>query len=400
MGKVSVRLCFLGLLAGAILGAAWSWECAAQDSFQMPGQPAYAPGGKPGLGESISSSIKQGLGKLTKAVTPKPEEEPVDDGVSLASEAKPGVELHVAVARLYQESGRLGDAAGHYQKALEVEPDNLAALLGYARLKDAMDDPEQARRLYLRAVKVHPRQASAHNNLALFCAGRGMFEESRAAFTRAVQLQPRNARYRNNFAGLLVKMGRTREAFAQLSAVHRPAVAHYNLGYLLEVEGHSEAAAQQYSMAVRADSSLSAAGYALKRVQRSSIQPQAPGVVPQSSARLSSRAAQPAGPAPRQNSSTTGQRPPADQLAPAWQPWRQGMERGQGRGQDLQPNEDAPLPPPSSGLMRLPPTSDGQTAPRQAPLPPDANRRRPTQAAPLPPQATSGPALQYLPETD
>jgi Tfp pilus assembly protein PilF len=354
----------------------------------MSPQPqAFAAADSPGAGGSITSSIKGGLGKLGEAVTPKPRVEPADDPVSLATEAKPGVELHVAVARLYVESGKLTEAAKHYQEALRREPNNLPALLGYAHLKDLLEEPAEARKLYLQAVRAHPKEASAHNNLALFYAGRGMLNESSAAMARAIQLQPKNPKYRNNIAQLLVTMGQTTEAFAHLSAVHRPAVAHYNLGYLLERQGQSQAAAQQFTVALQTDSSLVAARRGLERLQGLSARPQPPGDPVRLGTRVSSGSVRPSGNAPVQDA---GQRPPTRQLPPMWDPGRGTM--------NPQPADAAPLPP---SLIRLPPTS-GEGAATSGPplLPADSSDRQPAPAAPSPPRTQEGPTLEPLPPVD
>jgi Tfp pilus assembly protein PilF len=323
----------------------------------MSPQPqAFAAAAQPSSGGSITSSIKDGLGKLGDAVTPKPRVEPADDPISLTTKAKPGIELHVAVARLYVESGKLTEAAKHYQEALRREPNNLPALLGYAHLKDLADEPAEARKLYLRAVKAHPKEAAAHNNLAMFYAGRGMLNEASAALARAIQLQPRNAKYRNNMAQLLVTMGRTTEAFAQLSAVHRPAVAHYNLGYLLEQQGQLQAAAGQFATALQADPSLAAARRGVERLQVLSARPRPAGNPAESGARVSSRPARPPDNAPVPGPPDAGQPPPTGQVPPELDPGRGTMES--------QPPEAAPLPP---NLMRLPPTSGEEAAPSGPP---------------------------------
>jgi Tfp pilus assembly protein PilF len=355
-----------------------------------PPPEAYAAAQKPGLGDSITSSIKDGLGKLGEAVTPKPRVKPADDPVSLATEAHPGVGLHVAVARLYEESGKLAEATNHYQEALRREPNSLPALLGYAHLKDRSAEPAEARKLYLQAVRTHPNEASAHNNLALFYAGRGMLNESSAAMTRAIQLQPTNPKYRNNIAQLLVTMGRTTEAFAHLSAVHRPAVAHYNLGYLLERQGQWQAAAEHFAIALRTDSSLAAARRGLERLQRPAARPQLPNTPAELGTRVSSRPLRPTGKVPLPGSLDAGQRPPAGQFAPTWDAGREAA--------DPQPAEAAPLPP---SLMRLPPTSGEPPVPLgPAPLPPDSSGRQPTPAASIPPRAQQSPALQHLPRVN
>jgi len=391
VGKVSLRLWLCGLAIGAGFGAAGLSAWAAERPFPMSPQPqAFAAADRPGAGGSITSSIKEGLGKLGEAVTPKPRVEPADDPVSLATEAKPGVELHVAVARLYVESGKLTEAAKHYQEALRREPNNLPALLGYAHLKDLLEEPAEARKLYLQAVRAHPKEASAHNNLALFYAGRGMLNEASAAMARAIQLQPKNPKYRNNIAQLLVTMGRTTEAFAHLSAVHRPAVAHYNLGYLLERQGQSQAAAQQFAIALQTDSSLVAARRGLERLQGLSARPQPPGDPVRLGTRVSSGPVRPSGNAPVQGSFDAGQRSPTRQLPPMW-------DTGRG-ATDPQPAEAAPLPP---SLIRLPPTSGEGAATTGSPtLPTDSSGRQPTPAAPIPPRIKEGPAVQPLPHVD
>jgi Tfp pilus assembly protein PilF len=385
---------WLGLIAAAGLGIAGPPQCVAQLNSPIPRQqPSYALGGKPTMGESFSSSIKRGVGKLTEMITPRPRVESDDDPVSLASKAKPGVELHVAVARLYVESGKLAEAAEHYQKALQREPHSLPALLGYAYLKDRMGEPAEAEKLYLQAVRAHPKEASAHNNLALFYAGQGMFHESVSALARAIQLQPNSPKYRNNIAEVLVRMGRMKEAFAHLSTVHRPAVAHYNLGYLLERQGQVQAAAQHFTIALQTDSSLAPARLALQRLQRTSPQPQ-----PRDPLGLGTRVGnRPMRQAGGQDPFDAGQRPPG----PPGMPSPEGTPGGDIRWPGTQPSDVAPLPPSTSGLLRLPPTSgEDAVTPATAPLPPKANSRQPTPAAPPLARPNEGPALRPLPRVD
>ena len=413
MRKDSLSLWLLGTLLGAGLGAGGTAHCADLSPYRPPpNRNAYATGEKPSIGKSVTSSVKQGLGKLAKMVTPKPRVKPASDPVSLATKAEPSVDLHVAVARLYQQSGKTKEAVEQYQNALRESPKNANALLGYAQLKDRMGEPAEARRLYLKAVTAHPNQAAVHNNLALFFAGHGMLDDSASAFARAVQLQPKNQMYRNNFATLLVGMGRTSEAFTQLRAAHTEAIAHYNLGYLLEKQGKAQAAQRQFAFALRSDPSLAAAERAVQRFQRSSFEPQ-PGANPADlRARVSSRPLQttvrPTSPTVRlgpgasvKNPFDAVRRPAPGQLAPMPNSMRSGAQDGQTRAVRSRPNDVAPLPPDSRTLLRLPPTSPGRpSAPVQAPLPPGSYRRQPTPAAPLPPGIEKGPALWHPPHVD
>lgn len=405
MRRDSVRLWLTAVMVGAGLGIAESPRCAAKSPFTSTRNRLTFPAAKkPGMGESVTSSVKEGLGKFVNAVKLKPRVKPAADPISLASKANPGVELHVAVARLYQESGRLTEAEEHFQKALREAPNDAGALLGYAHLKDRLGEPAEARRLYVQAATAHPKQAAIHNNLGLFLAQRGMLTDAASAFARAVQLQPKNPRYRNNFASLLVKMGRTNEALAHLRVAHSQAVAHYNLGYLLEKQGKPQAAAQQFAFALRADPSLVSARQSLQRLQSPSARPGPPADRPSADTRVGSRPARSTPqPKPRpllQNPFAAARRPTPRQPGPIRPPWLPG-QGSKTRASGAQPDKVAPLPSDRARLLRLPPTAPAPPgATQSAPLPPSLDRRRPPTAAPLPPQIGKGPALPNLPRTN
>ena len=227
--------------------------------------------------DSISSGIKQGFHKVGNALNPSPKPTakvpgPEDDAISLKTKGKAGPELYVALARLFEQSGKLAEAEQQYQLALKEKHDDLPALLGYAQLKEQLREPDEAIRLYQQAVKSHPREAPAYNNLGLCYARLGRLDEAVAALTHAVDLAPRNPLYRNNIAMVLVDRGRLREAFMHLKEAQGEAVAYYNLGYLLNKKGDTRAAMQHFTLALRADPSMVAAQRWLDYLQRSTMQ--------------------------------------------------------------------------------------------------------------------------------
>jgi len=238
---------FVLLVFGAADGAGLLCRTALAQQPNDPNQQSWS--------SSITSSVKTGFNKIGHVFDSKSPKTPApeDDAVSLKGKAKPGPELYVAVARLYEQSGKSADAEQQYQAALTLKPDFLPALLGYARLKEQLGQTNDANSLYQRAVKAYPRQASVHNNIGLFCARQGRLDEAAAAMTLAVQLEPKNLLYRNNFATVLVDQGKFREAFLQLREVHGEAAAYYNLGYLLNKKGQTQAAMQHFALALRAD---------------------------------------------------------------------------------------------------------------------------------------------------
>jgi len=224
--------------------------------------------GKASVFEKFTSSVKDGMGKFTRMVTPKVPTKTADDPIGLSSDSKPSAELYTAVAHMYEQAGRHTEAAEQYQKALRISPEYLGALLGYARLNDQLGRTAEAEKLYRRAVESHPEETSAHNNLALFHARHGRLGESVVVLDRAVKLEPKNPKYRNNIATVLVEMGRNKEAFDHLRIVHGAAVAYYNLGYLLEKKGQTQAAEQHFALAERLDPSLAKAKRKLAQIKQ------------------------------------------------------------------------------------------------------------------------------------
>ena len=91
-----------------------------------------------------------------------------------------------------------------------------------------------------------------------------------------MELAPKNPLYRNNIATVLVDQGRLREAFAHLKQAHGEAAAYYNMGYLLNKKGQTQAAMQHFALALKADPSMVAAQRWLEYLQRSTTQARLP----------------------------------------------------------------------------------------------------------------------------
>ncbi len=264
---------------------------------------------KPSLFDSLSSSAKRGWDGLTRAFVSETPVHTAADPTSLRSRGRPSPRLHVEVARLNEHAGRLDEAEQHYQTALQLDRDDLGAMLNYARLMDRRGRQAEAFELYRRAVQTHPREASVYNYLGLHYDRRRMPNEAAATLSQAVQLKPDEPLYRNNLAHVLVELGQLQAAYEQLHAVHGEAVAYYNLGYLLHRRGQREAAVQHLSAALRRAPNLAPARQLLAELQPPSVAghrppaagnpaamvPRRPAEVPHPSLGPSS-AARPAGP--------------------------------------------------------------------------------------------------------
>jgi tetratricopeptide (TPR) repeat protein len=172
---------------------------------------------------------------------------------------KVGPEVYVAAARLLENQGKIPEAEAQYQKALEASATDLNALVGLARLHDRQGRWQEAVSLYQKALKAHPTSGLLQNDLGLCYARQKQFEPSLLALRKAVELQPANSKYRNNLAAVLVETGQIDEAVKHLTVHNSPAVAHYNIGYLLEQRGRPADALRHCQQALALDPDLAPA---------------------------------------------------------------------------------------------------------------------------------------------
>ncbi len=223
----------------------------------------------PGVGGSAStpSSVSRWLTELRDSAeklnpwarSKKPSsfsEAAKTDPISLSRPSRPSAQLYVAMARLAEQQGRFEEAESYYREALRISPRELSALLGYARLKERMRDPEKAAELYGQAVQNHRQDPAVYNDYALFMARRGRFAEAARIMERAIQLQPRRWLYRNNMAMILVDLGDVSGALQHLLAVQDEATAYYNVGYLLIRKGDKDAAIRYLAIALEKNPQL------------------------------------------------------------------------------------------------------------------------------------------------
>ncbi|MBX7168936.1 MAG: tetratricopeptide repeat protein [Pirellulales bacterium] len=182
-----------------------------------------------------------------------------NDPVALSTPAKPSASFYLSVAQMHERTGNLAGAEQFYQKALALEPKNLQVLLDYAHMKDRAGSLPEAAELYRTAIKYHPKSASAHNDLGICLARQDSLLDAMESINEAIRLDPQRKLYRNNLAKVLVKANRPQDAMAQLAAVHPPAIAHYNMGYLLYEQQNLTGAEFHFGQALAADPQFAAA---------------------------------------------------------------------------------------------------------------------------------------------
>ena len=213
----------------------------------------FAASGCQGLQSSVAPAATL-VRRTAEFVRPAPEVTAAPDPTRLATKSPPpSSALHTAMAQLLEQAEEDGGAEVHYQQALALEPENLDAQLGYAHLLTRSDRLEEAAAWFERACQDHPQSATAQNDLGLCYAQCGRTNDALRPLTDAVTLAPDSVLYRNNIAQVLVELGRPEQALGELAAVHAPAVAHYNTGYLLQARGERQRAAVHFQQAIAFD---------------------------------------------------------------------------------------------------------------------------------------------------
>jgi tetratricopeptide (TPR) repeat protein len=240
----------------------------------------------------LMASWKKTTAAVAGAVAVKPKvETPEEDPLRLDKVPKKiGPEVYVGAARLLENQGNFAGAEGKYREALRASPSDLSALVGLARLYDRQGEPQKAIDSYQKAIAAHPAEGLIYNDLGLCYRRQRQLDKSVAAFRKAIELQSDNAKYRNNLAAALVDAGRIDEAYQELTALNSPAVAHYNLAYLLQQSQRHADAIRHLQEAIRLDPGLAAAQEMLGQLSGST----APATAAMQSAATQSVASRPA----------------------------------------------------------------------------------------------------------
>jgi len=167
-----------------------------------------------------------------------------------------GPEIFVASARLAERSGHVDKAIEHYNTALSKDGRDRPALIGLARLQHKIGKTDAAIRVYRNALEVYRGDAVIMNDLGICYAQRKRLNESISMLQAATEAAPDREMYLNNLAAALVEANRTGEAMARLSRSRGPAMANYNMGYLLAKSGRKSEAATYLNQALKIDPNM------------------------------------------------------------------------------------------------------------------------------------------------
>ena len=161
--------------------------------------------------------------------------------------------IRVARGDLYATMGRTEDALTDYQEALALDPGYIEAHLSLAQMYLRQGQPDKAVQAYEAVVATRPGHVRALLNLAsLYVDHLHAPDKALSPAERAVELTPANPRALGTYGWVLAHVGKPEEALTYLrSAVDiAPTVTgHYWLGWTLEQLGQTDEAIAQYETA-------------------------------------------------------------------------------------------------------------------------------------------------------
>jgi tetratricopeptide (TPR) repeat protein len=170
-----------------------------------------------------------------------------------------------------QRSGRLDEAAAHFEKALQIKPDDYLALLYMSVARFYQGRVPEAIEYAQAAIRSRADSPKAHDLLGMGLARQNHNEAALYEERRAVELAPEDADIRNNLGLALARLGRMPEAIDQFHEALRlnPSSdwAHANLGLALLGSGKAQESIPEFEAALRLNPELKAAADGLGQAQ-------------------------------------------------------------------------------------------------------------------------------------
>ncbi len=128
---------------------------------------------------------------------------------------------HNDLGNILLQNGRVVEAMAHFQKSLEIEPNDSDAHnnLGTAFLQNGQVDDAIIQ--YLKALDINPKLANTHYDLGNIFVQKGQMDEAIDEYQKAVALDPDLAEAHNNLGWALFKEGQVDKAIAHYQAALR-----------------------------------------------------------------------------------------------------------------------------------------------------------------------------------
>jgi tetratricopeptide (TPR) repeat protein len=186
--------------------------------------------------------------------------------------APPSVAAENSLGYAMQRSGRLDEAAAHYEKALQIRPDDYMSLLYMGVVRFYQGREPEAIEYAQAAIRSQPDAPKAHNLLGMALAKQNRNEAALDEVRRAAELAPKDADIRNDLGLALARLGRIPEAIDEFHEAVRlnpnnAAPAHANLGWALLASGKPRESIPEFETALQLNPEFKAAADGLRQAQ-------------------------------------------------------------------------------------------------------------------------------------
>jgi tetratricopeptide (TPR) repeat protein len=162
---------------------------------------------------------------------------------------------HNNLGDVYLQQGRLDAAKAEYQKALEIDPQEVNAHSNLGIILAQQGQADLAIIQFRQALKIRPNFGRALNNLAATLEAERRLDEALAIYQEAEQINPYYPQIHYNLGNILLQKVRLDEARVEfqkaldLDATDDP--AREKLGIVLLQQGHFDEAITQFQQALR-----------------------------------------------------------------------------------------------------------------------------------------------------
>ena len=209
------------------------------------------------MGPAVSSAYGKAKTAITSPFTNQPTTAPADAAsASLPKNNSIGPEVYVMTGQLNESKGEYAKALDSYSKALEADPKCISALLSMARLYDRQNEPEKSISFYNKAIELAPNSGASFAELGAVYVKSGNLNAAKDQLQKAVNLDPKNPSHRSALAGVLLDMSNPDGALNELTQVHSPAMANYQMAYLHFSRKNVPATQQYLNNALQIDPNL------------------------------------------------------------------------------------------------------------------------------------------------
>lgn len=205
---------------------------------------------------------------LSRLWTPEPGRPRPPEVIVHDDELKDPQRVHLAYARWQEDLGNQDDARTSYEQVLQLDPRNVEAVLGIARIDHAAGRMQQAEQGLQKAVQLKPREAAPLAELGQFYAAQNRWKEAIAALQMAASLAPDEPAYQHHLAATVARSGDYTAAIPLFAKAIGEPEAYYNVGCILYEQGRLDLAERYLHQALSKRPDLEAAQKMLAHVRR------------------------------------------------------------------------------------------------------------------------------------